>query len=92
MTHAEHEVRRAIDLLRRAMQIANRAVIADIESEAVRVHDMPGGRWYDVRPMLDAREHPPESIDMANEALRYAQDCGLVRTHPEHEHLVRVLP
>jgi hypothetical protein len=58
-------------------RIADRAVLADIESEAVRVGS-PAARCYDVRPMLDPHEHSQECIDMMSEALAYAIARGLV--------------
>lgn len=58
-------------------RIADRAVIADIETEGVRVGPL-AERRYDIRPMLDEREHCPQDIDMASEALGYAVARGLV--------------
>jgi hypothetical protein len=72
-----------------AMRIASRAVICDIETEAVAVQ-IDGQRFYDVRPMLDPREHDSVCIDMAAEALSYALDAGLVEQHPATPHLVRI--
>lgn len=67
-----------------AMRIANRAVLADITNESTRVDLGDGHRWYDIRPMLDNREHSGPSIDMAGEAIAYALDCRLVTRHPVH--------
>lgn len=70
-------------------RIADRAVITDIESEGVRVGDR-GERTYDIRPMLDEREQPPENIDMFGEALGYALARGIV-TQGEQPWLVRIV-
>lgn len=72
-----------------AIRIADRAVIADIETNGVRVGPR-GDRLYDVRPMLDQREHGPESVDMASEALAYALARGLVQQAGE-PWLVRIV-
>lgn len=79
-------------LVARAFRIANAAVISDIESEGVRQHDRTGGRWYDVRPMVDPHEHSPEVIDMNNEAIAYALAAGLITADLQHAHLVRINP
>jgi len=73
-----------------AHSLAALAVISDIESEAVRVHLPEPGRWYDTRPMLDPREHAPEIVDMATQALDYALQQGLVHRHSQQQHLVRI--
>lgn len=74
------------------LRIANRAVAEDIESYSAAT-TLPGDptRWHDTRPMLDPREHAPEALDMAVEALAYAEFAGLVVRHPEHRHLVRLV-
>lgn len=81
----------ALDNLATTMaRIADRAVVADIESTAARIgasHD----RCYDVRPMLDARERGPESVDMASEALAYAITRGLVVPSEGTPWLVRIV-
>lgn len=77
------------DLIAIAFTLANEAVISDIESEGVKVMQY-GMTWYDIRPMLDSREHAEQVIDMAGLALGYALSSGLVIRHPEQEHLVRV--
>lgn len=59
-----------IPLLLTMRRIADRAVIADVESGGIRVGDATD-RLYDVRPMLDEHEHAPEAIDMAGEAIAY---------------------
>ena len=76
------------EMLRLAFLIANRAVVADIESYGVKC----AHGYYDVRPMLDPREHAPEAIDMAREALAYALASHIAVRHPQLEHLVRIVP
>lgn len=71
-------------------RIAERAVICDIESECPTI-SVDGITWRDTRPMLDPREHAPEIIDMATEALEYAEARLLISCHPLQRHLVRVL-
>ena len=88
MSPADINAVQMAELVRHATQIADRAVVADIESEAVRTDR--SGRWYDVRPMLDEREHSPQCIDMATQALQYAVMRGLVQRDTEHAHLVRI--
>lgn len=78
------------ELVRRALMLADQAVIADIESEGFGMH-FEGMNWYDVRPMLDEREHSLQVIDMAREALEYARQRGLIARHPDHSHLVRIV-
>lgn len=79
----------ALHLLREALAIADRAVLADIECEGVAEH-MEGHRWYDTRPMLDPRERPDDMIEMAAQAIDYAVQRGLVERHHRCGHLVRV--
>ena len=79
----------ALHLLREALAIADRAVLADIECEAVAEH-IEGQRWYDTRPMLDQREYPDDVVEMNRQALDYAHQRGLVSPHPEQAHLVRI--
>lgn len=80
--------------LRQAFAIANRAVVSDIETEAVATTaDFGSGtaaKCWDTRPMLDPRECAPECIDMATEALAYAERCGLIERHPHQRYLVRL--
>jgi len=77
-------------LVQQAILIANRAVVEDLETYAAPVR-LDGQLWHDTRPMLDPREHCPTSIDMAVQALQYAEASGLVTRHDDHRHLVRVL-
>lgn len=72
-----------------AFHIANRAVVEDIESYAVK--QVTDGRIYwDTRPMLDTREHAPQMVDMAAQALQYAIGAGLVGLHPQRPYLVTI--
>lgn len=71
-------------------RIADRAVLIDIESYGVRVGDSHD-RCYDVRPMLDQREHGAESVDMFSEALAYAITRGLVVPSEGAPWLVRIV-
>lgn len=80
----------ALQLLAEALQIADRAVLCDIESDAV-AEQMHGQRWYDTRPMLDPRERPDDLIEMARQAIDYAVQRGLVERHPAQGWMVRVL-
>lgn len=75
-----------------AHRIADRAVIADIETEANAQTDEHGQRWYDTRPLLDPRELPDDWVEMNRQALEYAIGRGLVEVHHLHDHLVRVQP
>lgn len=78
-------------VVHRALCIADRAVVADIESVGLVYRPTPGGtRWYDVTAWLDPHEHCPEAIDMASEALAYAHARGLITAHPDYPHRVRI--
>lgn len=72
-----------------AFKLANAAVVSDIESNACKVQ-VAGATWYDIRPMLDPREHASEAIDMAGLAIGYALCSGVIFRHPEQTHLVRL--
>lgn len=72
-----------------ARRIADRAAVSDIEIGTSYATDA-GKPWRDIRPMPDEREHSPECIAMACEALQYATARRLVITHPTQAHLVRV--
>lgn len=75
-----------------AFAIADRAVVADIESEGVPFRFDPAApAWYDTRPLLDQRERPPELVDMARQGLAYAYTRQLIQQHPVHKHLVRII-
>jgi hypothetical protein len=80
----------SLDLLRQTFTIANRAAIADIETECVAITLGDGLRWYDTRPMIDPREHCGELLDMATQTLAYADAAGLIARHPQQRHMVRL--
>jgi hypothetical protein len=90
MSAANINAVQAAELVRHSMQIADQAVVCDIETGAVPVRDADDRRWYDVRPMLDEREHCTQMIDMATQGLAYALMRGLVQRHPTAAHLVRI--
>jgi hypothetical protein len=74
-----------------AMRIASDAVVADVETSCPAQRSACGRyTWYDVRPMLDEREHSPPVVDMAREALHYGVATGVLVRHDEQPHLVRV--
>lgn len=75
-----------------AHRIADRAVVADIESECHAVPDEHGVGWWDTRTMLDPREMPDDFIEMARQTLAYADARGLIYRHPAQQHLVRINP
>lgn len=77
------------DLMARAFRIANQAVVADIQCNAIhtKVEDTV---WWDTRPMLDPREHAPQVLDMALLALDYAVLSGLAARHQDHPYLLRI--
>ena len=75
----------------RAMRLANAAVVSDIESNCPALRSACGTiTWYDTRPMLDQREHSPEVIDMASEAIEYGVESGLLIRHEQHPYWLRV--
>jgi hypothetical protein len=80
----------AIRLAALAHQLADRACIADIETEAIAQTDAQGRKWHDTRPMLDPREMPDDCVEMNRQALDYARQRGLISPHPQHAHLVRI--
>ena len=80
--------------LRQAFSIANRAVREDLDNYAVPATVEWSGapaRCWDTRPMLDPREHAPEAIDMATDALGFAERSGLIERHPQCRYLVRLI-
>lgn len=89
MSPADINAVQAAELFRRSLLIADRAAVADIESNAHAVR-LETVRWYDVRPMLDEREQSPEGVDMNREALDYALMRGLIVRHHADAHLVRI--
>jgi hypothetical protein len=40
--------------------------------------------------MTDSREHAPQMVDMAVQALQYAIGSGLVGLHPQRPYLVTI--
>lgn len=78
---AEHHMS-GIESMSLAIRIAQRAVVADLQSEACCVY-ADGVAWYDTRRMVDVREHAPEVIDMATEAITWGLDTGLLIQHPD---------
>lgn len=76
-------------LMSAAMRIARQAVVADIECNATRIK-LEDAVWWDTRPMLDPREHAPESLDMALQALDFAVLSGLAVRHQDKPYLLRV--
>lgn len=80
------------DALQSLTEVARDAIVADIETECVRVA-APGETdrsWFDTRPMLDANEHAPQALDMAARALALGVAMDIITRHPQHHHLVRV--
>lgn len=78
-------------MLATAVAIADRAVVADIESEGTRTPcAATGATWLDISSMLNEHEHAPAFIDMNRQALAWAFARSLVVQHPNHPHLVRV--
>jgi hypothetical protein len=74
------------------MQMLRQYVVSDVESYAVAV-PAEGPRWYDVRPMVDLREHAPAFIDMAHHALAVGIALGAITRHSDADRpwLVRVM-
>jgi len=81
------ELHNVVWLTQLAFNIANQAVIEDIESYAVK-EVIDGRTWWDTRPMTDPREFPPTSIDMADQAIKYAIGSGLAGVHPQRPYLL----
>lgn len=77
------------NVMRLATKLANQAAVADIQCNACHT-ELDGATWWDVRPMLDPREHAPQAVDMAQMALDYAVLAGLAARHPEQPHLLRI--
>ena len=84
------------DMLRLGVAIADRAVVADIEAlpvEPSAAGAIINGRlvaWRDTRAMLNPNEHAPAVLDMAAQALAYAEHRRLIARHPSTHHLVRI--
>ncbi len=78
-----------------AFRIADRAAVHDIEIFAAECgRDAAGRPVYDTRPMLDEREHSPDCVEMATQAIAYAASRGLIRATseatPHHVAIVRM--
>jgi hypothetical protein len=67
----------SVDMALAERRIAEAAALADIETAGIQLHAM-GRRVWDVRAMTDMREHCAFSVDMAVQALAYAEWRGLV--------------
>lgn len=80
------------ETVRLALSVADRAVVQDIESFAVTAgRDHRGRLLWDTRPMTDEREHSPECIDMAREALAYARLRRLISEQIDAPHLLTIV-
>lgn len=88
MAHGGHQY--LAETMACAFALAVRYVVADIETEAARVGP-PSERTWDVRPMLDEREHAPEVIDQAREALGFAAAMRVIEVDPAAPHIVRIV-
>lgn len=75
----------------RLLKLLDAYIVCDVESYGVRArhHGQPGERWYDVRPMLDEREHAPEFIDMAQLAIEQGVASGVLRRDPALPYMVQ---
>ena len=78
------------ELMLRALTLADAAAWCDIEAGADRVQ-FADGLYWDLRPMLDTREHAPEVIDLNQLSIDYALQRGMVRRHPLEPHLVQAM-
>jgi len=76
-------------LMSAAVRIANQAVVADIQCNAAHTK-LDGQVWWDTRPMLDPREHAPQELDMALQALDYAVLAGVAYRHQDRPYLLRI--
>jgi hypothetical protein len=76
-------------LIRGSVQ-ARQRVSETIES-GVPVVLSDGATWYDVRNLLDPREHAPQVIDMVTETLAYAQASSVAFSHPDVPYLFRMM-
>jgi hypothetical protein len=76
-------------LIRSALQIADTAVVCDIETEGTRIGSPTDRRW-DVSAMFDPREHCQEFLDMAEQGIAYGLARGLLELEAEG-HVVRIL-
>ena len=77
-------------LIKSALQIADQAVLCDIECEGRQI-GAPSERRWDVSAMFDANEHSAQVIDMAEEGIAYAVSRGLVEIESRRRFTVRIL-
>ena len=76
-------------------RLADESAIETIETYCVRSacrDDVLQHRMWDTRPMLDAREHCNEVLDMLQLRLLYAELRGLIERDAKFPHLVRINP
>jgi hypothetical protein len=72
------------DLIARALKIADAAVVSEIECNAVAAgRDEAGNKLYDLRPMVDPHEVPPQVQDMHQQAIDWALERGLIARHSQ---------
>ena len=88
MTTPDHPYTMA--LIRTALQIADQAVICDVECHGQRV-GQPAERRWDVSAMFCEHEHSPEAIDMAEQAVGYGLMRGLFELDTTRRWTVRIL-
>lgn len=77
-------------LIRSALQIADQAVVCDIESEGRQI-GAPSERRWDVSAMFDENEHSPEFLDMAEQGIAYGVMRGLLEMDTTRRWTVRIL-
>lgn len=74
-----------------ATRLADRWAVVDVE-RCEHTTGPDGTRWYDTRYLFDEREHPIEHVHWHRESVTWLILRGLLKTHPKHPHLVRLLP
>lgn len=73
-------------MLRDGVALADDAALSDIQEHALHCGNTPNGRRkYDLRPMLDPREQPAETLYMAQRAVNWARMRGLVAPADAHQ-------
>jgi hypothetical protein len=77
-------------LVRSALQIADTAIICDIECEGRPSGPKHERRW-DVSAMFDPNEHSPEIIDQAEQGIAYGLARGILALEVGIQHTVRIL-
>lgn len=88
MTTSDHPYTTA--LIRTALQIADQAVVCDIETEGRQI-GAPSERRWDVSAMFCEHEHSPEFLDMAQQAIGYGLVRGLLELDATRRWTVRIL-